>query len=122
MATPIRERQLPPNGTLGEPAESAGHRVTVVKGAGTFDHDGVLEHDMAADEVAEVPDAGTEQHRHLADAELVDEAEIQRLLDDVGAGDRDEFVASDLLRRRDRVLDAAGEGRARETPRGVFRR
>ncbi len=40
----------------------------------------------------------------------------------VGAGDGDELVAGDLLRRRDRLLDAAGEGRSREPLRGVFRR
>jgi hypothetical protein len=51
-----------------------------------LDHDGVLEHDVAADEFAEIADAGTEQHWHLADAKLVDEAEVQRLLDDVGIG------------------------------------
>ena len=86
-----------------------------------MDDDRVLEHDVSADELAEVGDAGTEQHRHLADAELVDEAEVQRLLDDVGAGDRDELVAGDLLRRRDRLLDAAGEGRSREPLGGVWR-
>src|SRR5919108_4117012 len=71
--------------------QSAAHRVTEVERPGALDHDGVLEHDVSADELAEVADAGTEQHWHLADAELVDEAEVQRLLDDVGAGDRDEF-------------------------------
>src|SRR5439155_9835170 len=102
--------------------QSAAHRVTEVERPRPLDHGGVLEYDVAADELAEVADAGTEQHRHLADAELVDEAEVQRLLDDVGTGDRDELVAGDLLRRRDRLLDAAGEGRSREPLRGVFRR
>src|SRR5215471_388192 len=98
---------------------SPAHRVTEVERPGALDHDGVLEHDVAADELAEVADAGTEQHWHLADAELVDEAEVQRLLDDVGTGDRDELVAGDLPRRRDRFLDAGGEGRSREPLRGV---
>src|SRR5205814_6225782 len=102
--------------------QSAAHWVTEVERPGALNHDRVLEHDVAADELAEVADAGTEQHWHLADAELVDEAEVQRLLDDVGTGDRDELVAGDLLRRRDRLLDAAGERRSREPPRGVFRR
>jgi hypothetical protein len=84
-----------------------------------LDHDGVLEHDVAADELPEVADAGAEQDRHLADAELVDEAEVQGLLDDVGARDRDELVAGDLLCRGDACLDAAGEGRPREPLRGV---
>ena len=66
------------------------------------------------DQFAEVADAGTEQHWHLADAELVDETEVQRLLDDVGTGDRDEPVTGDLLRRRDRLLDAASDGRQRD--------
>ena len=101
---------------------SASHRVAEVERPGALDHDRVLEHDVAADELAEVADAGAEQHRHLADAELVDEAEVERLLDDVGAGDRDELVAGDLLRRRDRLLDAAGEGRPREPLRGVLGR
>jgi linoleoyl-CoA desaturase len=54
----------------------------------------VFEHDVPA----EVADAGAEQHRDLADADLVDEAEVQRLLDDVGAGDRDPLVAGERLR------------------------
>jgi hypothetical protein len=66
--------------------QSAVHRVTEVERPGALDHDGVLEHDVAADEFAEIADAGTEQHWHLADAKLVDEAEVQRLLDDVGTG------------------------------------
>src|SRR4051812_33412979 len=93
---------------------SAAHRVTEVERPGALDHDGVLEHDVAADELAEVADACTEQHWHLADAQLVDEAEVERLLDDVGAGDRDEPLAGDALRRCDRLFDAAGEGRPRE--------
>ena len=93
---------------------SASHGVAEVKRPGALHHEGVLEHDVAADELAEVADAGAEQHRHLADAELVDEAEVERLLDDVGAGDRDELVAGELLCRRDRLLDAAREGRPRE--------
>src|SRR6478672_3562744 len=83
---------------------SAAHRVNEVEGPGALDHDGVLQHDVSADKLAEVANAGAEQHRHLADAELVDEAEAQTLLDDVGAGDRDELVAGELLRRRDRLL------------------
>src|SRR5438445_2191297 len=102
--------------------QSAAHRVTEVERPRPLDHGGVLEPDVAADELAEVADAGTEQHRHLADAELVGEAEVQRLLDDVGTGDRDELVAGDLLCRRDRLFDAAGEGRSREPLGGVFRR
>ena len=70
---------------------SASHGIAEVKRPGALDHDGVLEHDVAADERAEIADAGTEQHRHLADAELVDEAAVQGLLDDVGAGDRDKL-------------------------------
>src|SRR5204862_701582 len=58
----------------------------------------------------------------LAYAELVDEAEVERLLDDVGAGDRDELVAGDRLRRLDPLLDATGEGRPWEPLRGVLRR
>src|SRR5256714_394555 len=100
---------------------SASHRVTEVERPGPLDHGGVLEHDVSADELAEVADARAKQHRHLADAELVDEAEVQRLLDDFGAGDRDELVAGDFLRRRDRLLDAAGEGRPGEPLSGVFR-
>ena len=93
---------------------SASHGVAEVKRPGALHHEGVLEHDVAADEFAEVADAGAEQHRHLADAELVDEAEVERLLDNVGAGDRDELVAGELLCRRDRLFDAAREGRPRE--------
>src|SRR6202043_3206129 len=74
------------------------------------------------DELAEVADAGAEQHWDLADAELVDEAEVERLLDDVGASDRDELVARDRFPRRDRLLDAAGEGRPREPLRSVLGR
>jgi hypothetical protein len=55
--------------------QSAAHRVTAVERPGPLDHGGVLEHQVAADELAEVADAGTEQHWHLADAELVDETE-----------------------------------------------
>ena len=62
---------------------SVSHGVAEVKRPGALHHEGVLEHDVAADELAEVADAGAEQHRHLADAELVDEAEVERLLDDV---------------------------------------
>src|SRR5205814_10464343 len=101
--------------------QSAAHWVTEVERPGALNHDGVLEHDVPADELAEVADACTEQHWHLADADLVDEAEVQRLLDDVGAGDGDELVTGDLLRRRDRLLDAAGEGRSREPLGRVFR-
>src|SRR3954471_21665160 len=93
---------------------SASHRVAEVERSGALHHERVLEHDVAADELAEVADAGAEQHWHLADAELVDQAEVERLLDDVGAGDRDELVAGELLGRRDPLLNAAGEGRPRE--------
>src|SRR2546430_14229270 len=99
---------------------SAAHRVAEMERPGALDHDGVLEHDMDADELTEVADAGAEQDRHLADAELVDEAEVQSLLDDVGAGDRDELVTGDPLRRRDSLLDAPGERRSREPPGGVL--
>ncbi|HEX4863430.1 MAG TPA: hypothetical protein VFV02_05120, partial [Acidimicrobiales bacterium] len=37
---------------------------------------------MAADEFTEKAHTGAEQHRHQADAQLVDEAEVERLLDD----------------------------------------
>src|SRR6266545_7978252 len=47
--------------------QSAAHRVTKVERPGALDHGGVLEHDVAAEELAEVADAGTEQHWHLAD-------------------------------------------------------
>ena len=80
---------------------SAPHRVAEVERPGALDHDWVLEHDVVADELTEVADTGAEQDRHLADADLVDEAEVQGLLDDVGAGDRDELVTGDLLRRCD---------------------
>src|SRR5438874_8257380 len=73
---------------------SAPHRVAEVERPGALDHDGVLEHDVVADELTEVADARAEQDRHLADAELVDEAEVQGLLDDVGAGDRHELAAA----------------------------
>jgi hypothetical protein len=89
---------------------STPHRVAEVERPGGLDHDGVLEHDVVADELTEVADAGAEQNRHLADAEFVDEAEVQGLLDDVGAGDRDELVTGDLLRCRDSLFYAAGEG------------
>ena len=71
---------------------SASHGVAEVKRPGALHHEGVLEHDVAAGELAEVADAGAKQHRYLADAELVDEAEVERLLDDVSAGDGDELV------------------------------
>src|SRR4051794_2563350 len=77
------------------------------------DHDRILEEDVVADEVTEVADARAEEHRHLADADLVDQAEVDRLLDDVGARDRDEPVAGDRLRLSDPVLDAARERRPR---------
>src|SRR4051794_41202774 len=93
---------------------SASHRVAEVERPGALHHERVLEHDVAADELAEVADSGAEQHRHLADADLVDEAEVERLLDDVGTGDRDELVAGELFGRRDRLLDAAGEPRVRD--------
>ena len=47
---------------------SASHRVAEVERPGALHHYGVLEHDVAADEFAEIADAGAEQHRHLADA------------------------------------------------------
>jgi hypothetical protein len=47
--------------------------VTEVQSPGTLDDDGVLEQDVSADELAQVSDADPEQHRHLTDAELVDE-------------------------------------------------
>src|SRR5207244_13239400 len=99
---------------------SAPHRVAEMERPGALDHDGVLEDDVVADELTEVADARAEQDRHLADAELVDEAEVQGLLDDVGAGDRDELVAGDLLRGRDSPLDTAGEGGPRELFGGVL--
>src|SRR5581483_10110122 len=108
-------------GITGDRAGTA-HRVPEVQRARALDDDGIVEHDVAADELAEVADAAPEQHGHLADAELVDEAEVQRLLDDVGARDRDELVARDLLHGRDRLLDTAREGRSREPLRGVFGR
>jgi hypothetical protein len=77
---------------------------------------------VVSDELTEVADAGAQQDRHLADAEFVDETEVQGLLDDVGAGDCDEFVTGDLRRRRDSLLDASGEGRPREPLGGVFGR
>ena len=42
------------------------------------------------------------QHGHEADAHLVDQAEVERLLDDVGARDGDVLVAGDLPRLGDR--------------------
>ena len=51
---------------------------------------------MATDEFAEIPDAGAEQHRHLADAQLVDKAKVEGLLDDVGTGDGGELVVGEL--------------------------
>src|SRR3954452_25638764 len=93
-----------------------------MKPLSAFAHDGVLEHDVPTDELAEIADAATEEHWNLAHAELIDEAEVQRLLDDVGARDRDELVASNLLRRCDRLLHAADERCPRELLRGVFRR
>src|SRR5439155_9725631 len=101
---------------------SAAHRVAEVERPGALDHERVLEHDVIADELTEVADAAAEQDGHLADAELVDEAEVQSLLDDVGAGDRYELVAGDLLRRCDALLDAAGERRPREPLGGVLGR
>src|SRR3954452_22709899 len=98
---------------------SASHGVAEVERSGALHHERILEDDVAADELAEVADAGAEQHRHLADAQLVDEAEVERLLDDVGAGDGDELLACDLLGRGDGLLDAGGEGRPREPLRGV---
>ena len=95
---PVEARARPSrrHRTRARRRQSAAHRVAEVERPGALDHDGVVEHDVSADELAEVGDAGAEQHWHLADAELVDEAEVQRLLDDVGAGDRDEPVAGDL--------------------------
>src|SRR5438270_6583969 len=101
---------------------SAPYRVAEMERPGALDHDGVLEHDVVAGELTEVADAGAEQDRHLADTELVHEAEVQGLLDDVGAGDRDEPVTGDLLRSRDSLLDAAGEGRPWEPLGGVLGR
>src|SRR5690606_12638025 len=43
---------------------SAAHRIAEVERPAALDDDGVLEHDVAADELAEVADAGAEQHRH----------------------------------------------------------
>src|SRR5215207_3278743 len=102
--------------------QSAAHRVTEVERPGALDHDGVLEHDVAADELPEVADAGAEQHWHLADADLVDEAEVQGLMDDVGAGDRDELVPGGRPRRRGRLFDGSGEGRSWEPLCGVLGR
>ena len=60
-----------------------------------------------------IGDALAEQHRYEADAYLVHQAEVERLLGDVGAGDRDVFIAGDLPRRGDRCLDSVDEGRPR---------
>jgi hypothetical protein len=53
---------------------------------GALDHNGVLEHDVTTDELAEIADPVAEKHRYLADAELIDEAQVEGLLDDVGTG------------------------------------
>jgi hypothetical protein len=76
-----RRRRLTGEDVSRSGRSSAAHRVAEVERPGALDHDRVLERDVAADEVAEVTDAGTEQHWHLADADLVDETEAQRLLD-----------------------------------------
>lgn len=74
----------------------------------------ILKHEVATDEIAEVTNPDTEQDWHEADADLVNEAEVERLLDDVGAGDRDELLGGDRLRGRDRLFDAARKGRTRK--------
>ena len=71
------------------------HRVTEMERPSALDDDGVLEHDVAADEFPEVADAVPNRTGTWLTQNLVDEAEVQRLLDDVGAGDRDELVGGD---------------------------
>src|SRR5205085_815878 len=46
---------------------SAADGVAEMERSGALHHDRIFEHHVAADEVAEVADAGTEEHRHLAD-------------------------------------------------------
>src|SRR5579875_59737 len=103
-------------------AWSSPHRVAEVQRPLALDDGRVLEDDMASDELAEVADACPEQHGHQADVDLVDEAEVQGLLDDVGAGDGGELVASKVLRRGDCVFDAAGEGGPGEALADALRR
>jgi hypothetical protein len=82
-------------------------------------HDRVLEHHVPAVQLGEVRDALAEEHRHEADTHLVHQSELERLLGDVGAGDRDVLVAGDLPCLRDRRLDAVDEGRPRPPLGGV---
>ena len=76
MASPLtaaafgRSRDLP-----------AAYGIAEMERPDAFDDDGKLEHDVAADELAEVADAGPEASTGtLAHADLVDETEVRRLL------------------------------------------
>ena len=71
---------------------------TAVQGATALHHDRVVEEHVPTVELGEVRDPFTEQHRGEADAQLVDQSEVERLLRDVGARDRHVLVARDLAR------------------------
>src|SRR5438034_7676321 len=75
---------------------SATDRVPEMERSATLHHDRVFEQHVAPVQLGEVGDAFAEQHRHEADADLVHQAEVERLLDHTGAGDRDVLVAGDL--------------------------
>src|SRR5581483_11050383 len=80
------------------------------------------EHDMTADEFAEVTDAAAEQHRHQTHADLVDQPEIHRLLSDVSAGDGHELVTRHVPRGGDRFADAACERSSGKAVGSIVRR
>jgi hypothetical protein len=50
-----------------------------------LDKDGIVEHDLSIDELYDVADAATEQHRHLRDTELVSEGQAQLVVDEMPA-------------------------------------
>jgi hypothetical protein len=65
----------------------------------------VAEQDRGVAQVVEVADAATEQDRHQADTDGVEQPEVQALLGDAGAGDPDDLAARGGLSLRDRAPD-----------------
>src|SRR5437868_1682575 len=74
----------------------AAHRISEVERTVALHHDGVFEQQVSTRQLREIRDAVAEQHRREADTDFVHEAEIESLLDDVGAGDDDVLISGDL--------------------------
>src|SRR4051812_42224320 len=93
----------------GYPARSPLNRIAEVERAASLHDDRIVERHVAPVELGEVGHALAEEHRHQADPDLVDEPELQRLLDDGRAHDRDVLVAGELTGLLDRSFDGVDE-------------